>query len=346
MRLVRVLRVTTKLLAVGYLASLLIGTAMLRVVGEDWWVTCIALYLPRVGFAFPLVVLVPMLLVLRQFRLLWTQVAAALWVLFPLMGLELNLSVLHRHSEPAFRVLTLNANSGYYGYENVANSILEHEPDVVLVQEAFGDTASILEAKLRERYSHVQRSTQFIIASRFSITDASSPEHLQVSDKLRSPRFMRYLVATPLGPIAIFSVHPASPRAGLNRLCGSHCRNAFLAGRMFTGEAAADIKENTKLRETQFNAVLDLAARESLPVLIAGDTNLPSLSKLLSGALQDFDDGFSQAGFGFGYTFHKRMPWMRIDRVFTGRELRVVGFSVSCKGISDHFCVVADIARR
>jgi endonuclease/exonuclease/phosphatase (EEP) superfamily protein YafD len=346
-KVVGLLRATNRWLAFGYLGALLTVTGMLRFVGEDWWATCVALYLPRLGFALPICVLLPLMVILRQYRLMLTQVAAVVWILFPLMGLEVSThGISDSGSSPRIRVLSVNADSGYYGYDRIAASILENAPDVALVQEAFGDQADRLVADLQRAYPYVRQSTQFVIASKFEIKESTDPERLVVNDRIRSPRFMRYVLSTPIGWVVFYSVHPESPRADFRNLCGNHCRNSLLSGRMFSGEAAQDINRNTELRTTQFLAALKQASTEVLPVVIGGDTNLPGLSKLLAVALEIYDDGFSQAGLGFGYTFHRRMPWMRIDRILTGRKLEVVKFATGCEGISDHLCVVADVARR
>jgi hypothetical protein len=42
------------MLAIGYPVALLIFMASLRFVGEKWWATTIALYLPRAPFFLPL----------------------------------------------------------------------------------------------------------------------------------------------------------------------------------------------------------------------------------------------------------------------------------------------------
>ena len=86
---------------------------------------------------------------------------------------------------------------------------------------------------------------------------------------------------------------------------------------------------------------------EKGPVIIAGDTNLPGLSFVFHRSLSGFQDGFTRAGWGFGYTFPtNHVPWMRIDRVLASDELRFVRFEVGKSLVSDHHCVVADLQRR
>ena len=88
-----------------------------------------------------------------------------------------------------------------------------------------------------------------------------------------------------------------------------------------------------------------MARSESLPVVLAGDFNLPGLSGVFNSNLGAFQDGFTTSGSGFGYTFPAQMPWMRLDRVLATREFRFVAFEVGCDGLSDHRCVTATLAR-
>jgi endonuclease/exonuclease/phosphatase family metal-dependent hydrolase len=88
-----------------------------------------------------------------------------------------------------------------------------------------------------------------------------------------------------------------------------------------------------------------MAGTEHGPVIIAGDTNLATLSRVFAENLSTYTDGFVQAGAGFGYTFPANHAWMRIDRILTTKDLGVGNFRVSCRDCSDHLCVVADVGR-
>jgi endonuclease/exonuclease/phosphatase family metal-dependent hydrolase len=90
---------------------------------------------------------------------------------------------------------------------------------------------------------------------------------------------------------------------------------------------------------------LGMARRETVPVIIAGDTNLPQLSATLRN-FEGFQDGFAEAGVGFGYTFPTRRPWMRLDRIYASQQLRFLSFRIGSDAASDHLCVVADIEAR
>jgi len=86
-----------------------------------------------------------------------------------------------------------------------------------------------------------------------------------------------------------------------------------------------------------------LATAESNPVVVAGDTNSPGLSKGIARNFATFHDGFETVGLGLGYTYPARLRWMRLDRIFASNFFRFVNFKVGCEGVSDHLCVLGDL---
>src|SRR4051812_7884499 len=88
------------LLGVGYPLALLLLVLLLRLVGDDWWVTSVALYLPPLGFALPLPFVALALLLAQRWRLLAAQLVSVWLLLFPLMGLALSWRSYPSQSEP------------------------------------------------------------------------------------------------------------------------------------------------------------------------------------------------------------------------------------------------------
>jgi endonuclease/exonuclease/phosphatase (EEP) superfamily protein YafD len=336
--------VSVVLLAYAYPIALVVTLLLLLYVGESWWVTTLVLYLPRLGFLLPLPFIVLGLLVFRKFLLLLTQLGALVIVLFPMMGLVLPGSP-ERSGNPVFRVMTFNANSGVATYPAIARAIEKISPDIVFVQEAEFNWPE-LAAELEKHYPHVNASTQFLVGSRFPIVASTPPPRLPYWGRMRSPRFMRYRIQAPGGELAFYSVHPASPRGVLNL---HRFRGAFRmlrSGELFAGAPGEGVGTNTGLRALQVEAIARLASKESVPVVIAGDTNLPTLSALYRKHLARYKDAFREAGSGFGYTFPAKYPWMRLDRVLASEEVDFVGFQLGCAGLSDHLCIYADMQRR
>jgi len=314
--------------AVAYPVALLLGVFAFRFIGERWWVTGVGLYVPRLVFGLPLPILVLALLVvpLMGFSAPWPRFAAT-------------------HS-PTMRVLSYNVESGHGvgNYDDVLAEVARYAPEIVFMQEV--GPVEKLAPLLKERYSDVYTANQFVVASRYHIVSASLPNPVVVRGQTHSPRFLRLEIDSPLGLIVFYDVHPISPREALWRVVWGG-RRGLLTGKTFNTINSGAFYENSALREEQAATFGNAAERETEPVIIAGDTNLPDLSWIFGRYLSRFQDGFLKAGWGFGYTFptDRHGPWMRIDRILASRALRFVHFEVGTSNASDHRCVVADIQR-
>jgi vancomycin resistance protein VanJ len=333
------------LLAVLYPIALAAVIIAMRFVGERWWATGAALYLPRIGFALPLVLLVPVLAVLRLRGLLALQLLSLVLVVFPLMGFVLPGVGDSSRSGSGFRLLTYNINSALGGEDKIVEEIERYSPDVVLFQE-IGGSEGALTKRLSATYPTIRASGQFLIASRFPVVSSSVPARLPFYGVLRSPRFVQQVLDTPLGKIAVYNVHPISPREGLIVLRGQGLRREALSGRLLFGLNAWALRANNGLRNLQIQAIGELADHEPYPVVIAGDTNLPTLSGILFRHLSAYRDAFAEAGWGLGYTFptnRRKGAWMRLDRILFRGPLRAVHVEVGKSRASDHRCVVADL---
>lgn len=342
-----VTRWLNRLLLVGvyaYPVLLAVICAALVWVGEDWWVTAALLYAPRLAFGLPLLVLVPWLLVARRRRLLWTQLAALTLTLFPLMGLVLPWPVA-QPSGSSLKLMTFNIGMNEEQPEVVLSAIDAMGADLVLLQEAPVWPNAVV-GGLRSRFPHVEASTQFVIASRFPILERTDPEKIPSFERRRSPRFMRYLIESPLGKLAVYSVHPISPRGALGVYRLRDLFHQMRTGKILAGDPETNMSQNATLRAKQIEAVAIMAGREKHPVLLAGDTNLPGLSAALHRHLSGYRDAFRSASWGFGYTYPQRHAFLRLDRIMAGPELGFSEFQIGCQGASDHFCVASRVIRR
>jgi endonuclease/exonuclease/phosphatase (EEP) superfamily protein YafD len=335
-----------RILAVAYPVSLVATALVLRYVGEAWWVSTVGLYLPRLGFALPLPFIALGLHQCRMRRLLALQGVGVLTIVFPLMGFVPPWPNGHGDG-PTVRVLSFNVNSGHSGIAVVMDQIGRYSPDVVLLQETGGNAGLV--PPLKALYPTVEVSGQFVMASRYTLAPSTDVAMDPTSAAPEHDSFQRRVLDTPLGRIVVYDVHTLSPRAALFGLRGKHgLRGEITSGRLFRGDGAPSLEGNASHRAAEVEAVVEAAAKETDPVILAGDTNLPGLSPVLHRFLSTYDDGFARAGWGFGYTFptDKWRPWMRIDRIMTNAPLRFVRFEVGdVRDASDHLCVVADLQR-
>jgi endonuclease/exonuclease/phosphatase family metal-dependent hydrolase len=335
------------LAAILYVLALLAIAVVLPLFGEHWWVTGVALYAPRFFLGVPLPFLTLAMLGRRLRPFLWTQALALFLLVFPIMGFVIPRPHWHRES-PVVRVLTYNIDSSetISRIDDVLAEIEGFSPDVVFLEEAMVGEERFL-PKLQERFATVQATGQFVVAAKFPLVKVETPPQVVSDGRPHSPRFLRVVLDTSLGPITFYVVHPISPRESLLKVRAAGKRG-LLFGRVFDSATAAAFYANAHLREVQVQTFGAEAQHEPGPVVVAGDTNLPDLSLVLGENLSSLEDGFTEAGWGLGYTFptNKRFPqWMRIDRILAGHGLHFVGFHVGTAPVSDHLCVVADLVR-
>jgi endonuclease/exonuclease/phosphatase family metal-dependent hydrolase len=348
-RLAALARSVVNLSAVLYLLALLAVVGALRLIGERWWVTTIALYLPRIGFALPLPPLIVALLIARSYRLLVTQLAAALVLLFPLMGLHLGGARGATAGALRFRLFTLNIGLAKNGTGEILDRIHGANPDVIVLEEVDDDNVETLRLGL-PGYSF-RHLDQFVIASRFPVEEEAAPPRLWIDGWTPPAQYAHCRLITPAGPLRLFAVHPLSPHDAFDRLRGQPRGKGLwyelLSGRIFQAASARVMEQNTQERLAQVRALAADAAKSSDPVLIAGDTNLPGLSWAFSRWLGEFSDGFAEVGRGFGYSYPaQRMVWMRIDRILAGSRFRFLDAATISPRISDHLAVTADLELR
>jgi endonuclease/exonuclease/phosphatase family metal-dependent hydrolase len=214
--------------------------------------------------------------------------------------------------------------------------------DVIVLQEVDAKDYELLRSQMTG-YT-LRENGQFWLASRFPVQEVYAPPRLAHEGAMRSPRFVRYTLTTPRGPLLVYNIHPISPRDGFEALRGQGLLHEVRKGRLFNAAARASVASNTLLRMTELRAMVGDAGRSPYPAVFAGDTNLPGLSWAFADQFSNYRDGFSEAGTGFGYTFPAPLhPWTRIDRIIADPQLQFLDFTVVHEAVSDHLAVLADL---
>jgi vancomycin resistance protein VanJ len=297
------------------LAGIVVFIAML-LYGERSRLSLIVLYLPRQPLLAGAVLgalVAP--LTRRRARLLFAlSVVAALVVLFPVMGFEAGSSA---KSEFPVRLATYNVYFGKLSRPALLDEIAAMPADIILLQATYDSMFDRVKERFPDRSTH--HSDDFILITRYKIMSVEEPPPLADGSPAK---FVGYVLQTDAGPLRVFNVHPFSPRHAL-----------------FEDDQTS---ENIRHREKQIAAVVAAASRPGPPFVIAGDTNLPALSSMGRRYLGDLHDAFDDVGFGLGYSFPAKRPWMRIDRALAKDGIRFVDVRVGDLGASDHRPVFVD----
>jgi endonuclease/exonuclease/phosphatase family metal-dependent hydrolase len=300
---------------VVYIGALLLG--------ESSRLTMIALYLPRQPF---LVVAVLGAIVApftrwREGRswltgsraLAAVHVVLVFFVLFGVMGFCIGGS---RESTNRIRLASYNIYFGKLNRPALLDELAAMDVDILVLQATY-DSLGDLKQRFPDRATH--RVDDFILVSRFAIKSVEEPAPLADGEL---PKFVCYVLETPAGPLRVYNVHPFSPRHAL-----------------FDDD---ETKNNIAHREAQIEAAVWSARADGPPFVIVGDTNLPPWSAIARRHLGRFHEAFADVGFGFGYTFPAKRPWMRIDRAFAGDRVRFLDARVGARGASDHRPIFVD----
>jgi len=289
------LRLGVIALAVAYPVALLLVFLALRSIGERWSVTTLALYLPRVGFG-----LRPFLTMasLRQAAPLAAHrgLRRAL-LLFPLMGLEVRGGHAPTPGAPQLRIMSFNIDLAPTDLDELVDAIRATASDIVCLQEA-----QLYEphgSRSRMPGWVVREDGQFLSRGKYPIVDVYRP---RASAGLRGARL---------------ELHPvtASPRRRSDRRLQACIRSRAQLVDRLRASASARARERALLRQLprywhlQHNAepsamqVSALARTRRVP--LSGDHHgrlRPSVGHAVLTRARRYQDGFVEAGLGFGYT--------------------------------------------
>jgi endonuclease/exonuclease/phosphatase family metal-dependent hydrolase len=203
--------------------------------------------------------------------------------------------------------------------------ITQTEPDIVALQGWMGKYKPIV---FWEDNWHLRRDRELCLGSRFPI---------QKVDLSHDPIFhdgqgalARYDLESPHGIIHFINLHLASPRDALEAVV-----NQPLG-------AGTIMRANSDMRRNQSAIVRNWTGEVDGPILLAGDFNTPPDSTIYEEFWSPFHNAFSEAGFGWGYTFFTRRSAVRIDHQLAGPGWRCRQCWVGPDVGSPHRPVIAD----
>lgn len=302
------------------------GLAVLIGLALHWWSGDHLFPGRYTGYLMPwfLVILIPgavWTLLMRQWSLsvvLGVSLVIILYIYAPLLLPRSNVV----HASPVvLNVMSFNVWSRNSSPERIAEAVVEHGPDILLLQEImphqFEDLSRSLDELSRlsgETWNKVynQKLLQAMV-SRYPLTNQWA--------KRDKAKVQVVSAETPWGPVMVFNVHPT---------WGNWTRR--------------DRQLSNLLRE-------DILPCD-LPVILGGDFNSPDQSeifKLLSGHLHN---AHTKAGQGFGFTFPKALqvqnklipffPLVRIDHIFFSDHFTALHAATADNAYgSDHLPITA-----
>ena len=319
-------------------------------------------YGPRWLALWPLVALVPFSAIVARKTLVPLLVAAYVCV-SPIMGARISPTTLLTGGLPStpapgtFRLISFNTESGRALARDLPVMLREQAPDFVTFQECGNDLWNAMQAMPGW---HLERDGSLCTGSRWPI---GATELMPRADLARisslgfggSGLVMRTLIATPHGPLVLVNLHLETARKGLEGFLGREGFVPDVNSSMTSAPEADDNSAMSSMHRFSVNAEIRLAesARASrwvsqphakLPLIIAGDFNLPVESSIFRKYWTHFTDAFEATGNGLGWSKREgRWLRIRIDHVLTDDAgPKPLGIMLGPDYGSDHLPVIVD----
>lgn len=227
------------------------------------------------------------------------------------------------------RVVSLNCNffqyggaKGYGGDPSI--DLRRWDPDIVLLQEVFPHQVRQIADTLYQGRGDYRIYASNGVVTRWQITR-------EVNPSTPGYRLQQVTVRMPDNfDIEVANVHLQSAATDL-RLWQRECWRTHALNRV----------QRRKELAIALTILADTAPGR--PVLFGGDFNAPPGDPIQSLLRADFKDAFVEAGTGWGNTFQRRIPILRIDQIHYSRQFKAVRCNAVTTRRSDHRMVVADL---
>ena len=104
----------------------------------------------------------------------------------------------------------------------------------------------------------------------------------------------------------------------------------------------AHIKSISLKHNSEFKVLLKHLRASPYKVILCGDFNAPPYSKIYFGLSKILNNAFESGGDGFGFTYHPKFPFLRIDNIFHCKSLVLKEFKILSEiDFSDHYPIQA-----
>jgi endonuclease/exonuclease/phosphatase (EEP) superfamily protein YafD len=228
------------------------------------------------------------------------------------------------NGSPVLRVVTMNCEVFRYG--DPSKDIAAWEPDIVLLQDALPyQVRQIADALYGGRGDYRSHTTNGVVT------------RWKIQREVRNPtqRDQQVTVTLPDGSLVeVVNVHLATAATDLR----FWNRATWTAHRVNRAIRRKELFRTQQILEQTTNF-------PNTPTIFGGDFNSPATDVVHRQLARDFVDAFPAAGTGWGNTFHRRLPVLRIDHIYATRHLTPVRCHTVVTRHSDHRMVVADFIK-
>jgi len=287
--------------------------ALQRFPGERFWLTLLLAYIPQQIWLIPPIFLTVLMLLHHKWWLAAVSIIPVFLVLVLLMGVPVPKPAPKLQSQ--LRVLTWNLYYGRGG-PSLDELFIQALPDIICIQEANPWAKRSLEKTLelpQFKGWHADICGELVILSRFPLK------------RLGTTNSALWVTVDVDGKeIVIANVHFAVPfKPKLSNITPGKIRAA----------------DNLRMRQTK--EVLDKIPAGS-PTIVCGDFNTPPNTRIYRMLGSQMKNVFHIVGKGFGLSYKRELPMVRIDHIFLKGRLEPVRCWMPKINASNHRPVCAD----
>ncbi len=275
--------------------------------------------------------------------------------LIPLAALLLNVRYITAsvqlfapHDTPPATLRIATLNTFYFNYNGadfhtettreVMHLAVDNEVDILCLQE-FGSCGRFkrdsIRRTLRVRMPHVVEKNSKFFASRFPII-----RHRYSTFEESEKGYLWADLKVGDDTLRVISVHLQTTGVSALR---STFRNEYHREAPVE-KLLVSVERNSRIRATQIDELRAIIDTTHYPLLLVGDFNDTPSSYAYRKINRVMEDGFREAGCGFGSTFRPLGGVLRIDYIFSRGGLRCTSYRTLREAVSDHKMVMADFA--
>ena len=317
-------------LVVALTVAALVLALVLRFTADRNAAGMLLLFLPLWWLAYPWLVVVPASFV-KSWRLGLIAIVGAVTCLLGVSRFEFPALASPVAERRALRIVTYNTDRSALLAERIRHDLASWNADVVLLQDCKTVVADSLRA-IAPLTVHV--TAEFCLATRLPLTSVDTmPSVVRPGTRGvgRFGRAMRYVVEANGVSLPVYSLHLETPR------------DALWAARHLD---FSKLQNSVNWRGMDSRITSQWISRADTALVVAGDFNLPTGSRILSDDWGDLDDAYSVQGLGFGHTMFAGIHRVRIDHVLAPKTLVPQAVRVFSGFPSEHQPVMVDYAWR
>jgi endonuclease/exonuclease/phosphatase (EEP) superfamily protein YafD len=318
------------------LLAVVAGWITIALLGDRVWWTLPILFGPRWLWLLFLAGIVPCM-VMTPRRGVPLAIVAVLVVTLGIMDWRLGLGRFGGRGGIPVRIMTLNAGAGSSVPQSprIIDEIRRADADVVVITECGGSLPAALLGMSATYRVRIAKETSNCLLTKGTITGWWERDPTDAFRQSGSGAIQRAEVLLPQGAVRLGLVHLSTPRGALQEF-----RDISTIPSL--GEVT---RRNTAEREEESEHALAWIDRGGpMPLIIAGDFNLPVESAIYRRNWSRFRNAFSEVGWGTGYTKHTRWWGIRIDHVLSSSDVRPLQSHLGRDVGSDHLPLIASLA--